>query len=302
MLILPLPKESKIGQNNPENRPSLNLTTGPTMNKNLEKLHAEALAALLCPTGSILQIGFDTGALASCIQAHGPVQLTLIETDPLKAEEATRWAKDHPTVMILQGRWQTLLSELGMFDLIVVSKECGAKMLAGFSSQDAVQAGSLLKKERELRDWVEEKIPQLAELRYSDCDLETFVQNIEPSQRKQAACFLSQLKKGGQISEGQYEKSIEKYQLPRELLHGTEAALKERDDPLFPLLTTCLERHMSPSARFIHLLNEGVSYYENPQFFEQIITNPYLDYQEKSIGLADGDQLPLMALWVEKLE
>ncbi len=172
------------------------------MNKNLEQLQADALSALLRSTGSrgsILQIGFDTRVLAACIQAHQPARLTLIETDPLKAEEAIQWVKDHPTVTILQGTWQTLLPELGMFDLIVVSKECGAKTLADFSSQDAVQASSLLKKEKELRDWVEEKIPQLAEMRYSDCDLETFLQNIEPSQKKQAAYFLSQLKREGRF-------------------------------------------------------------------------------------------------------
>ncbi len=46
---------------------------------------------------------------------------------------------------------------------------------------------------------------------------------------------------------------------------------------------------MRKGSRLLCFLNESDSKYEDPQFFDQIITNPSLDYQELKIHGPQGE-------------
>ena len=85
-----------------------------------EKPYMEASIDILKPTGDVLEIGFGLGYSATQIMKHKPKSYTIIECEPLIIEKIKEWAKNYPDIPItlIEGRWQAVLSNLGIFDEI----------------------------------------------------------------------------------------------------------------------------------------------------------------------------------------
>jgi hypothetical protein len=82
-----------------------------------EKPYMEALVDRLEPHGDVLEIGFGLGYSADQIQRYPIRSHTIIEMDPIVADKAREWAKQQTRpVHIVEGLWQTQLSQLGDFD------------------------------------------------------------------------------------------------------------------------------------------------------------------------------------------
>ena len=77
------------------------------------KRHAE----LVCHAGEdVLEVGFGMGISASYIQALKPRTHTIVECHPQVLPRLRAWAKDKPSVRILEGEWFDRRADLGTYD------------------------------------------------------------------------------------------------------------------------------------------------------------------------------------------
>jgi len=85
-----------------------------------ERPYMEASIDALKPTGDVLEIGFGCGYSATHIMSHKPKSYTVVECDPVVIAKAKDWSKKYPNIpiTIVEGRWQDLLGNLGIFDEI----------------------------------------------------------------------------------------------------------------------------------------------------------------------------------------
>lgn len=255
-----------------------------------EKLYIEALIDSLNPSGNVLVVGFNLGHAADRIQTYHPKHLTIIESDSEAVKQAQQWASRHSNVTVLHQTWQSALPSLGSFDAIFFD---------GNPLQSAVQlqetARSSLSKGKEVVSMVDKTLPQLKTMRYCDQDLEEFYKLVGPSNAKAVARFLCELKTNQQISDEQYDRMIEKYDLERHALPSS----KKQIDVVLGFLEDCLKSHMGKGSRFSCFSRNPISRFEDPQFFERIITNIDLDYRESFMPVDNGSKALIMV--VEKV-
>jgi len=83
-----------------------------------EKPYMEACIDALKPNGDVLEIGFGCAYSANHIQSYNPKSHTIIECDGEVIKKLKEWAKDKPSVKIVEGRWQDVIHTLGVFDQI----------------------------------------------------------------------------------------------------------------------------------------------------------------------------------------
>lgn len=227
-------------------------------------------------SGHVLEIGFDTRTCAQHIAPYNPIHHTIIESDPHKVEYARKWATSYNNVLVMEGNWQEALPSLKTFDTIFFNERA---LSPGLASNE--ELGHLaLSKGKELLSMIMQTFPQLKTLRYSDEDLDLFYQQIDPSQRKQVSYFFHELHTQGQISSAQYERTTQKYSLSKDFVTKNIFISESVSNSLFNLLTTCLAHHMAPGGRFYCCCSNPTSKYEDAQFFEHIITNSHLNYEE----------------------
>jgi len=72
----------------------------------------------LKPHGDVLEIGFGMGYSATHIQTYKPKSYTIIECDPVVIKKCKEWAKDYDNVIIIKSKWQDVLDDLGIYDII----------------------------------------------------------------------------------------------------------------------------------------------------------------------------------------
>src|SRR3989344_5641595 len=244
-----------------------------------EKAYIEALIEAFHPFGDVLQVGFRSGLAAKQIQKYYPKSHTLIESDAMRIADAKQWAQKHRAVLI-EEPWQQALPRLGIFDAIFFAS----------SDEGSPQEVDPLMKE------IEAQIPHLAKLRYVDSDLEPFCEKSAKEAPEQLYRFLHELEKNGQISKEQKERMIKKFHLK-----GKEARLarKKIPDRVFAFLKECLALHMRKDSRFSCFLEDPTSKYEDPRFFDEIITNPLVDYREQTLSIPKKGEALIVV--VEKL-
>ncbi len=247
-----------------------------------EKPYLEALVDALCPSGDVLEVGFGSGYAAVHIQTHQPKHHTIIEIDPNIFEQAAQWAKNRSNVAVIQGTWQSILPELGSFDAIFFN-DCSFVLEAETLQVQKMGRAALNSKE-ELESWVEDKIPQLKSMQYTDADLDAFYQESGKHYPYETARFISELHSKGQISSRQYEQMINDHHLEKMTPHtkpSVRNSIYSMKDNTRAFLEICLKNHMRPGAIFTCFSNNPASKYDCPWFFEHIITNPDLEYQER---------------------
>ncbi len=215
----------------------------------------------IAPHGDILEIGF--GSASTYIQSFRPNSHTVINLDE---EAARRLSSEHPAICTIKNCWQDALPRLGMFDLILYH---------GNTDMHLAQEGmNILSIGKEVFQKIQESFPQLSTIRYSDQDLDQFYQQVDQIQRPSLPKFFSELLRNGQMSELQYQNIVSKYQLP--LVESKSMMI----DHLFEAIQES-RKHLRKNGRFSCLIGDS-SRYEDPQFFEHLIANPFLDYKEKT--------------------
>tara|TARA_Y100000310_G_scaffold159527_1_gene159094 strand:+ start:399 stop:1007 length:609 start_codon:yes stop_codon:yes gene_type:complete len=89
------------------------------------KKHAE----IICSNGGdILEIGFGMGYSSGHIQNQDIKSHTIIEIHPEVARRAREWAKDKPTVIIIEADWYDVIDDLKTYDGIFYDAELDPNM------------------------------------------------------------------------------------------------------------------------------------------------------------------------------
>jgi hypothetical protein len=241
-----------------------------------EQTYKRALIEALNPRGDVLQVGFGLGYAASEIQTYQPNSLTIIEPDPLAAATAKEWGGSHVTV--IHETWQNVLPSLGTFDAIFFNQFSREKVAEVVKCRE--HGSAVLAQGQATLAMVEKTLPQLTIQRYTDADLNEFFQSLGAFDSQQMAVFLSQLYCNQQISQEQYEKFLLKHGLKK-----MEPSLTTATDPAFVFFEACLE-HLRPGGRFSCFSPQPLSKYEDPDFFQHVITNPHFDYHEHTIPVS----------------
>lgn len=244
-----------------------------------QKPYLTAWIDAIAPHGDVLQIGFGNGHVASQIQKHNPKSHTIVEGDPKTSGEAKAWAAQFPHVSIIADRWQTAFSFLGIFDTILLD-DCSLVDPETIARRHE-EAHKALHRGKELASMVEKELPNLMRIHYSDADIDDFFQQVGSTSRQEASRFMHELKSRGQISQEQYARALHKHSL--EACEDRMPAPK--GDPLFNLLQKCLKDHMRAGSCLSSISADTLSRYENPSFFEHVITNPQLDFREERLVL-----------------
>lgn len=261
-----------------------------------EKPYMQACIDALQPFGAVLEIGFGLGYSATHIQSYKPSSHTIVEYHPDIAHLARSWASSYSGAQIVEDTWQNALSDLGVFDCIFFDDyplydEGQMREM----EQQTERSSHLLKQGESLVQEVHAALPFLREIQYSDEHLEELFQGVPLQTRERGlhlAQFLNELKANGQITDSQFQK------YKGRLIDGkliAEADIAQRvkakeearrpDDRLFTFLKLCLAKHMRNGSRFSCFLSSPTSKYEDDKFFEEIIANPLLDYQEERIRI-----------------
>ncbi|MES2273870.1 MAG: hypothetical protein V4487_06725 [Chlamydiota bacterium] len=256
-----------------------------------KKPYFEALIETLHPFGDVLEIGF--GASSLLIQKYHPRIHTIIESDPAIQIKARAWAKKHPTVQLIEDTWQNALPRLGVFDAIFLGEQQSHE-----NKISILREGNLLVKE------IQNQIPQITRMRYSDSELDAFCKSTAKSAPKELSRFLSELEQNGQITKEQLKEVRKKYHLK---IEKPSKSFIRCEDESFQFFQSCALSHMRVGSRFSCFLADSTSKYEDPQFFEKIIANPYFSFQETAIPLkipktcTDFKGKKALIIFIEKL-
>jgi len=173
----------------------------------------------------------------------------------------------------LSGMSSCELEKLGLFEFIFWSDLSEEVSLT--------KAQKMVKKEEALIDSIEQELPDLRSIKYSDEDLEAFCNIVAKQSPMEIANFLKELLEQGQISEKQYDHIVDRYQLSKQKTKQSiplNLATKELD--IYPFLMSCLEKHLHKGGSLIGMLTAYPSLYENVAFFETVITNPQYEFKE----------------------
>jgi hypothetical protein len=198
-----------------------------------------ALMEALHPFGDVLEVGF--GAASKEIEKYQPQSHTIIVPD---GQEALQWAKNHPSVRVIEDVWQSALPQLGVFDAIFFGVDPQASPL----------------------------FERMAQIRYTDHNLALFCQEVAGADKKHISRFLAELEQNGQISAEQREAVVKKYHLTHE-----KPPAAKRSNEMLLFLKACLSSHMRKGSRYSCFLKSEL---DDSQFFNEIVVDPTLDYRE----------------------
>lgn len=266
-----------------------------------EKPYMEACIDALKPFGDVLEIGFGLGYSAERIQTYHPKSHTIIEYHPEVAKHAREWAKRFPHVTIIEDTWQNALPKLGIFNCIFfddypLQSEREMKQM----QSDSKSSDLLVKEGQKMIQEIEQAMPFLKEIKYSDRDLAELMEGmpLEENQHvRHFIRFLEELSEHSQITLEQFERLIkqlinagkisqeEMEQLLKKSEKKSPFTFSGANERLYIFLSQCLKNHMQKGSRFSCFLSSATSKFEDEKFFNEIITNPYLDFHEEEIFL-----------------
>ena len=240
----------------------------------MDEKRAEQVIDFLKPFGDVLQIFFGSGLLSKELQKRDLKNYTVVDSQPVHLEKGKA----------VLNEWKEAMPTLGSFDWVFFNDESLAAA-PSISRPEAAQATELLNEGKKRMDQVFQQIPQLQQIHYSDEDLDGFCKNLPPSEKRYLPRFLSQLQQNGQITSEQYQRVAS--------AHGIEISaplpVRAQDNKLLDALKVCLNNGLKVNGCFIAFLAE--SNYENPRFFEEVITNPLVDYSEERVDFGSEEIL-----------
>ncbi|PJD97638.1 MAG: hypothetical protein CK425_03150 [Parachlamydia sp.] len=269
--------------------------------RELKKSYVNALIKALRPSGNVLEVGFGLGDGASFIQQSKPKSHTIIESDPHLAKEAEKWASKFSNVKVIADSWQNALPKLGVFDTIFYNDypiDNEIDLIQSLSTEDA---NEIAKRSKELLEMLETELAQV-EAAYTDHEIDEFYQQLGYQNPTELFNFFEKLKEHGHITPKQYNHVIKKYQIEEPKVKSPAYDFSGQADVLLLFLQECLKKHMHKGSRFTAYLNDRTSKFEDSRFFEAIITNPHIEYQEKQEPLQVANcKGEVLVMTVEKL-
>lgn len=256
--------------------------------KELEKLYIQALVQHSKPNGDVLEIGFFKPSVLEIRKFH-PKSHTVIEADPQTAKKA----KSLSDLTLIENDWETAGNLLKDYDTIIIN---GYPFASSANSKLAITdlqfARGLLEEEKKIVKMVEETLPNLSTIKYTDADLDVFLAEIGNGQAEDIVRFLQSLTQNGQISPIQYQDCLERHQLVKG--KAAISSFWKNPDSFLEFLSLYTQRMLRKGGRLFCYIDKNSSKYDDPEFFNQIITNPALKYEEKLIAVNSSEAIIMM--------
>lgn len=258
-----------------------------------KKLYTEALINAMHPAGDVLQVGFGTDFAAEQIQKHHPKTHTIIESNPEAAEAAKKWASTKQNVNIIKDQWSHALPKLKTFDAVLFNEyplEYEIAILNYLFPEDTFKTSKEVKK---LISSVEEHLSRL-NLQFTDRDIEEFYHDIGQYHLNEMPAFFEKLKEHGNITKAQYDHAAKKHHFDNlkkqaKEQKGQGSPEEQAATNMLSFLGECLKRHMNNNATFISFLDSQTSKYDNSKYYDNIISNPHIDYKETKVQIKTHD-------------
>lgn len=269
-----------------------------------EKPYIEEIILALAPHGRVLQVGFGDGFAAQCLKQHPLFEHVIIEKDPDHVAAANEFASKHPNTKVIAENWQKVLSSLGEFDAIYYHDVLLKDISVLQHSQD--QGKLVLNQGKKALELANELFPDLKKTKYSMADLETFFLEEGKKHPEETTRFLSELYQQHQITHEIYHDFSKKHGLPLYVAKMKAEPKEIEEGHVF--LIEALDKHLKKGGRFTMFCLDPTSKYEDPQFFDEIVTNPNVHYQEKLIDIKVPQECPYykgakgLVLVVEKVK
>lgn len=202
------------------------------------------------PFGDVLQLGFDP-AMAGEIQKIHPKSHWIAESNPLEREEAANWAKKHPPAQVHEGLGTVV------FDSVYLEDHSSGKF-------DTLHQGKALIEE------IGQRFPEMAQMRYTDSELDSFCQAAQSASKESLGRFLAELEERGQITPGQRKAMSAKYHLKaaKPLPSASQAV---------EWIRLCLNGHTRKGSRIACLLPRS---FDDSRFLSEIVADPFLETRE----------------------
>lgn len=245
-----------------------------------KKRYLEALVENLKPQGDVLEVGFRSEHAADAIAKSNPKSHTIIENNPKYLQAAQAWARNHKNVTVLTENWQKALPNLGNFDAIFFNdypEESDADLLSYLSREEL---NTTSQKAQELLHVLEEEFSKL-KANFTDHDIDEFFKQYALTNSEQVRQFFDKLRQQGHITEKQYQYAVQKAQPEAVGQKSQGSSQNPQPKALLLFLRECLAKHMKAGGRFACVVNDPFSLYADNLFFEEIISNPHLNFSEK---------------------
>lgn len=257
-----------------------------------EKPYIEACIEALNPIGTVLEIGFGLGYSSKKIQQFHPKSHTIIESDPVIAEKARKWAKDFNNVQILEGKWQDLLPTLGKFNAIFFDDYIPYNQTEIDSAmQNNTKFQNITEEAETVRDELATVLNSYKGFKFSDEQLEQFKHHLlarSSISREQVANFLETLKKQGNITEKQKTNFFNHLTKEHPLSEGHESSalneinIKQLGSNFIDFAEACIKLHMEKEATLSGYAGNPTIAAKNA-FQEKILSRKDVNYTEKAM-------------------
>lgn len=236
----------------------------------------------LKPFGNVLEIGFRKEISEELLLQYRPKSLTILDSSEVQKEALEKWHELHPTVHCLYGSYKETLSTLGRFDLILIHQDKKKEDLELYHFLFPKKAAKNLTESQKMIQSLEGMMSQVQN-RYSDGEVDDFYTKIGYLHPLEMPRFFKKLSANGNISKEQYDRIAQKY----DFATLERSRMSSEDDSLIRLLEILIEKQLVVGGRCFFCSTNNSSKYDDPLFFETIITDQRVEYSEKSVQI-DG--------------
>jgi len=255
--------------------------------------YLDLLIKALKPKGDVLEVGFRSSQAADKIEECQPKSHTIIEGNPKYLEMAKAWAKNHPNVKIISEDWEKALPKLGTFDAIFFNAYSEEGDLGFLNYLDPEELKEASQNIQSILGKFEKEFDSI-DVNFTDEDIDNFFENHNVMNGNTMEEFFNKLFEKEYITEKQHKKIGEKLKAvesqQRRSDKGTEET-NEGEEPtlLLRFLRICLSKNMHVGSRFTGFASGQLSLYGNQLFFNEIICNPSLNFQENLETVEQSD-------------
>jgi len=247
----------------------------------------KALIDYAKPKLTILEIGFSGSASTEYLHSKYPSNKhVIVEPHAEKVVEAKKLTKGIDNLEVIQADIKDIFPSLGKFDLILINGfpfEVEENMF--LTAEQLKQAQEVLKEIKDFRKEHQKELDVIESYKYEDKDLEAFIEAIPKDKNLQIMRFLLQLQEKHQISSEQYNRLVAKYQFKtKEYRHPL---LDFQNDPssFITFVSESINNHLNAEGKIICYLSRNDSKFNDPQFFEKVIAEEGIQYQEESLNI-----------------
>jgi hypothetical protein len=229
--------------------------------------------------GNTLQIGYGSALPLEVIGLLDFTHYTIITENqniPLTIEKRS-------SVTLSKESWQEMLDKCDLFDTIIFN---GLNFEKTTILQEEKGKGLLLMKEASrVLSSVNESLPHLTTIQYAIEDLTSFFDEVKSSGCETLSRFANELKSNRQISDESYKLLQKKYAL----IDSAASTIARREiDPISACLFSSLTGPLKQGGRFIAICPDCISKFEDPLFFEKVITDPNYNFSESTLSYQNG--------------